>query len=76
MDRDPQEGESMTPADRDRIAREWGVPAEQIPQPTVCPPAQFSPWQKYTRDQLWRANKRIFHRRQRMEALAIREGRT
>lgn len=64
----------MTPADRARIAREWGIPEDQIPEPTVCPPCQFSEPTEAWRD-LRQMHWNLMVRRNKFAALAEREGR-
>jgi hypothetical protein len=65
----------MTPADRARIAAEWGIDPAAIPEARIVPrgvsgetPAgHWSNWRERER--------RKFGRRRRFEALALREGR-
>lgn len=64
----------MTPADRARIAREWGIPEDQIPEPTVCPTGATAERLDGWRD-IRRANWDRFMRARKFQALAEREGR-
>jgi hypothetical protein len=66
----------MTDADRQRIAAEWGIPIDQIPPATICPPCVHTPDppQHHWKDQRVQ-DMRYRRRQQRMRALAVREGR-
>lgn len=64
----------MTPADRQRIARQWGIPEAEIPEPTVCPTGATSERVDGWRD-IRKANWNRFQRARKFQALAEREGR-
>jgi hypothetical protein len=64
----------MTPADRARIAREWGIPEAEIPEPTVCPPSTWAADLIGWRD-LRQMQFRLMVRRNKFARLAEREGR-